>query len=57
MLVSHDRYFLNEIVSRIFDISGGSLVAYEGNYEVYAEKKRADRDASKIGRASCRERV
>ena len=45
MLVSHDRYFLNEIVSRIFDISGGSLVAYEGNYEVYAEKKRADRDA------------
>jgi len=45
VLVSHDRYFLNEIVSRIFDISGGSLVAYEGNYEVYAEKKRADRDA------------
>lgn len=45
VLVSHDRYFLNEIVSRIFDISGGSLVAYEGNYEIYAEKKRADRDA------------
>ena len=45
VLVSHDRYFLNEIVSRIFDISGGSLVAYEENYEVYAKKKRADRDA------------
>lgn len=45
VLVSHDRYFLNEIVSRIFDISGGSLVAYEGNYEIYAEKKRSDRDA------------
>lgn len=44
ILVSHDRYFLNETVNRIFDISGGTLASYEGNYEVYAEKKKAARE-------------
>lgn len=39
--VSHDRYFLNETVNRIFDMSGGGLKTYDGNYEVYVEKKKA----------------
>ena len=32
MVVSHDRYFLDRITNRIFDLGGGTLEAYTGNY-------------------------
>ncbi len=44
IVVSHDRYFLNETVSRIFDIHGGRLDVYEGGYDFYAERKREIRE-------------
>ena len=39
MIISHDRYFLDKCVSRIFEIEGTRLKAYEGNYTQYKEKK------------------
>jgi len=40
VLISHDRYFLDQTVNRIFEIENHKLVTYEGNYSAYAEKKR-----------------
>ncbi|MDR2355824.1 MAG: ABC-F family ATP-binding cassette domain-containing protein [Clostridiales Family XIII bacterium] len=46
VLVSHDRYFLDRTVNRIFEIESGRLTVYEGNYSAFAEKKRANRQAA-----------
>jgi ATPase components of ABC transporters with duplicated ATPase domains len=40
VLISHDRYFLDQTVNRIFEIENHKLVTYEGNYSAYTEKKR-----------------
>ena len=39
LVVSHDRFFLDRIATRIFDMSGGTLTAYEGNYSEFLVKK------------------
>ena len=44
ILVSHDRYFLNETVTRILDIDHGKLRSYEGNYDQYAARKKEIRE-------------
>ena len=38
MIVSHDRYFLNHLANRVFEIDHGSLNVYEGSYHYYLEK-------------------
>jgi len=38
MIVSHDRYFMNHLANRVFEIDHGSLNVYEGNYHYYLEK-------------------
>jgi ATP-binding cassette subfamily F protein 3 len=35
LLVSHDRYFLNRVVTRVFELSNGQLEAFQGNYQAY----------------------
>ena len=44
VLVSHDRYFLNETVTRIFEIQNKRLNIYEGNYDFYAVERRNRRE-------------
>lgn len=44
LLVTHDRYFLNRVTNRIFELEKGNLYTYEGNYELFLEKK-AEREA------------
>lgn len=39
LLVTHDRYFLNHVTNVIFELDHGTLYKYEGNYEVFLEKK------------------
>lgn len=39
LLVTHDRYFLNRVTNQIFELENGKLYVYEGNYEVFLEKK------------------
>lgn len=41
VLISHDRYFLDQTVTRIFEVEDKHLTTYEGNYTEYLEKKSA----------------
>ncbi len=45
LIVSHDRYFLDRVVTKILEIELGKLMTYTGNYSAYAEKKRMLQDA------------
>jgi len=44
LVVSHDRYFLNQIVNRVFEVEHHKLYCYDGNYEQFAEQKRIRRE-------------
>jgi ABC transport system ATP-binding/permease protein len=39
LLITHDRYFLDQVTNRIFEIDRGDLYPYNGNYSYYLEKK------------------
>ena len=39
LMTSHDREFMNRIVTKIVEIDGGVLTAYSGNYEFYAQQR------------------
>ena len=39
LMTSHDREFMNRIVTKIVEIDGGSLTAYSGNYEFYEQQR------------------
>ncbi|MBD1372286.1 ABC-F family ATP-binding cassette domain-containing protein [Hazenella sp. IB182357] len=39
LFVSHDRYFINRLATRIWELTPDGLVEYDGNYERYLEKK------------------
>jgi ATP-binding cassette subfamily F protein 3 len=39
VLVSHDRYFIDKLATRVFDIGGGRVEVYPGNYEDYLWRK------------------
>lgn len=43
MMVTHDRYFLDRVANRMFELSNGQLMEYQGNYESYVAQ-RAERD-------------
>ncbi|MGM0301631.1 ABC transporter ATP-binding protein [Enterococcus sp. AZ048] len=43
LMVTHDRYFLDHVTNRIFELSFGKLFEYQGNYESYLVEK-AERD-------------
>ncbi|NEN81457.1 ABC-F family ATP-binding cassette domain-containing protein [Paenibacillus elgii] len=48
LLVTHDRYFLDRVTNRIFELDRGKLYSYEGNYAAFLEKKaeRLEREAA-----------
>ena len=48
LFITHDRYFLDNISTRIFELDGGSLVEYQGNYQDYVRLKaeQDERDAA-----------
>lgn len=45
LIVSHDRYFLDKVVTKVLEIEMGKLMSYLGNYTDYAAKKRQLMDA------------
>ena len=47
LLVSHDRYFLDKIVTKVIDLERGKARMYLGNYTAYAEKKKMIREAER----------
>ena len=44
-IVSHDRYFLNRVVTKVIEIENGGIRMYAGNYKAYSVKKQQLRDA------------
>lgn len=44
VVVSHDRYFLDRVVDRIFEIRDGVLHLYAGGYSFYAEQRERERN-------------
>ena len=46
LIVSHDRFFLDRVVNKIFDLSHGRVNTYEGNYTQFTEKKEALAEAA-----------
>ncbi len=41
IFVSHDRYFIDRLATRVIEIESGAVTAYEGNYEDYLRRKSA----------------
>jgi ABC transport system ATP-binding/permease protein len=39
LLVTHDRYFLDRVANRMFELDGGLLYSYKGNYAAFLEAK------------------
>jgi len=44
LVVSHDRYFLDQVVTRILELENGRIREYPGNYTAYARQKQAERE-------------
>lgn len=44
VLISHDRYFLDKVCNRIFELENGSMYQYSGNYSGSMEKKMDERE-------------
>ncbi len=45
LIVSHDRYFLDRVVTKVIEIENGDLLTFSGNYSAFAGKKALIRDA------------
>src|SRR5271157_352846 len=41
IFVSHDRYFIDRLATRVLEVEGGAVTTYEGNYEDYLRRKEA----------------
>lgn len=48
LIVSHDRYFISKVATKIVEISEGELVVYEGDYHYYLEKKEEAAQAARL---------
>ncbi|MFC2164880.1 ABC-F family ATP-binding cassette domain-containing protein [Acidobacteriota bacterium] len=44
LVISHDRYFLDKIVGRVFELIAGKLQAFHGNYSDYVERRDLEGD-------------
>jgi ATP-binding cassette subfamily F protein 3 len=40
LVISHDRYFLNKVINKIYELGEDGVKEYLGNYSYYAEKKK-----------------
>ena len=46
IIVAHDRYFLNRVVTKVVEIDNGHVTTFLGNYSAYAEKKTQRRETA-----------
>lgn len=56
LMVTHDRYFLDHVTTRIFELSFGKLYEYQGNYEAYVAAK-AEREQVEIEQETKRKQL
>ena len=57
VFVSHDRYFIDRLATRVIEVENGTITSYEGNYEDYLRRKEAlalsaaEATAGKVGKS------
>jgi ATP-binding cassette subfamily F protein uup len=56
LMVTHDRYFLDRVANKIFELSQGKIYSYSGNYSLFLEKK-AEREEMEQASASKRQNL
>jgi ATP-binding cassette subfamily F protein 3 len=52
VFVSHDRYFIDELATRVFEVGGGAITAYPGNYEEFLRAKARTEEATAVPTAA-----
>ena len=54
LMVTHDRYFLENVCTRIYELDDHTIYGYEGNYSYYLEKRqeRKDSERAEVARAN-----
>lgn len=54
LMITHDRYFLDQTTNHIFELDKGQLYRYEGNYQIYLENKamREEQKRSEMNKAN-----
>ena len=52
LFVSHDRYFIEALAGKIFELENGTIHAYACGYNEYSEKKREEKAAAEIAQKS-----
>ena len=45
LIISHDRYFLDEVVDKIWELKNGKIIEYWGNYSDYLRQKEEERQS------------
>ncbi|AGY60407.1 ABC-F family ATP-binding cassette domain-containing protein [Gloeobacter kilaueensis] len=55
VIVSHDRYFIERVATKIVEIREGELYTYDGDYEYYLEKKAAEAEQKALAEKKARE--
>ncbi len=48
LMVTHDRYFLDKTVSKIFELEDKTITEYKGGYTFYANQKKVELDKAKL---------
>lgn len=48
LVISHDRYFLDSVVNKIWELNAGKISEYWGNYSDYLEQKKVERQSQAI---------
>jgi len=57
VFVSHDRYFIDRLATRVLEVEGGNVISYEGNYEDYLRRKESTAYAGVLVESTGREKV
>jgi ATP-binding cassette subfamily F protein 3 len=57
VFVSHDRYFIDRLATRVLEVEGGSVTSHEGNYEDYQRRKEAQAAGSSLSDTPAKLRV
>ena len=57
LVISHDREFMNHLVSRVVDVDQGQLIAYPGNYDEYLEAREAAKEILMASHANQQKRI
>ena len=49
--ISHDRYFINQVATRVLELRPDGMISYLGNYDFYMDHKRAEKAEEKVSQA------